>query len=207
MKLTIKSEGQSKVVDLNKDLQFDVNKGEQYIFSNGFTNYVLNFKDNQESVVLTFNVDGKSIKVELNGIVPFLQANTPDMSNPTAIIINKDINDKDVDSIVKNDSFNGGEIIDRLEAIVSKPVELGNDKGSSLSLIKDYQSLLESLGAAAAGGEAVGRQPAGGITSNGSTFNSIFSLNADSLNSIADTDRWENISESISSIPVDTAIQ
>lgn len=174
MKLTIRSENGEKIVDLKSNLQFNTIKGEQYVFSNGFKNYVLDFKDNQQSVVLTFNVDGKSIKVELNGIVPFLQANTPDMSNPTAIVINKDINDKDVDTIVENNSFNGSEIIDRLEAIVSKPVELGNDKASNLALITDYQSLLESLGAAAAGGQAAGTQPAGGITSNGSTLAQYF---------------------------------
>ena len=61
MKLTIKTQSGQKVVDLNSDLQFNTIKGEQYVFSNGFSNYVLNFKDNQESVTLTFNVDGKSI--------------------------------------------------------------------------------------------------------------------------------------------------
>ena len=66
MKLTIKTENGQKVVDLKNDLQFNALKGEQYVFSNGFSNYVLNFKDNQESVVLTFTVDGKNIKIELN---------------------------------------------------------------------------------------------------------------------------------------------
>ena len=168
MKITIKSENGQKVVDLKNDLQFNATKGEQYVFSNGFSNYVLNLKDNQESVILTFNVDGRSIKVELNGIVPLLQANTENMSNPTAIIINKDTNEKDVDNIVDNNSFDGGEIIDRLEALISKPVELGNNANSNLTMITDYQTLLESLGAAAAGAEA------GNGGSNGSTFNSIF---------------------------------
>lgn len=45
MKLTIKSPaGTKEVMDLNKDLLFNTTKGEQYIFSKGFTNYVLNFK-------------------------------------------------------------------------------------------------------------------------------------------------------------------
>ena len=69
MKLTIRSENGEKVIDLKNNLQFNTIKGEQYVFSNGFTNYVLNFKDNQESVVLTFNVDGKSIKVDNRGNV------------------------------------------------------------------------------------------------------------------------------------------
>ena len=198
MKLTIKTENGQKVVDLNSDLQFNAIKGEQYVFSNGFSNYVLNFKDNQESVTLTFNVDGKSIKVELNGIVPLLQANTANMPNPTAIIINKDLNEKDVDNIVENSNFDGGEIIDRLEALLSKPVELGDNASSNLTLITDYQTLLESLGAAAAG------EAGGNATGNGSTFNSIFSINDRGLNDIADTARWENLSESISTIPVDT---
>ncbi|CAM4231025.1 immunoglobulin-like domain-containing protein [Arcobacter suis] len=200
MKLTIKTQSGQKVVDLNSDLQFNTIKGEQYVFSNGFSNYVLNFKDNQESVTLTFNVNGKSIKVELNGIVPLLQANTTNMPNPTAIIINKDLNEKDVDSIVENNSFDGGEIIDRLEALLSKPVELGDNVSSNLTLITNYQTLLESLGAAAAGAEA-----GGNATGNGSTFNSIFSINDRGLNDIADTARWENLSESIANIPVDTA--
>ena len=135
MKLTIKTQSGQKVVDLNSDLQFNTIKGEQYVFSNGFSNYVLNFKDNQESVTLTFNVNGKSIKVELNGIVPILQANTTNMPDTTAIIINKDLNEKDVDSIVENNSFDGGEIIDRLEALLSKPVELGDNVSSNLTLI------------------------------------------------------------------------
>ena len=171
MKITIKSENGQKVVDLKNDLQFNTLKGEQYVFSNGFSNYILNFKDNQESVILTFNVDGKSIKVELNGIVPLLQANTANMPNPTAIIINKDLNEKDVNNIVENSNFDGGEIIDRLEALLSKPVELGDNANSNLTLITDYQTLLESLGAAAAGAEA-----GGNATGNGSSFNSIFSL-------------------------------
>ncbi|MDX9960058.1 MAG: Calx-beta domain-containing protein, partial [Aliarcobacter sp.] len=198
MKLTIKSQGQDKVVDLSKDLQFNVSKGEQYIFSNGFTSYVLSFKDNQKSVELTFKVDGKTIKVELKGIVPFLQENIEGMQNPTLVIINKSLNEKEVDNIVNNDNFNGSEIIDRLEALLSQPVDLGsagpNDK---MAIISDFQSLVETLDAAAAGGEQGGN-------SNGSTFNSIFSSINDSLNGIADTDRWVNLTESISSIPVDT---
>ena len=63
MKLTIKTENGQKVVDLKNDLQFNTLEGEQYVFSSGFSNYVLSFKDDQASVVLTFNVDGKSIKV------------------------------------------------------------------------------------------------------------------------------------------------
>ncbi|MBP7225278.1 MAG: hypothetical protein KBA17_01995, partial [Aliarcobacter sp.] len=198
MKLTIKSQGQDKVVDLSKDLQFNVSKGEQYIFSNGFTSYVLSFKDNQKSVELTFKVDGKTIKVELKGIVPFLQENIEGMQNPTLVIINKSLNEKEVDNIVNNDNFNGSEIIDRLEALLSQPVDLGsagpNDK---MAIISNFQSLVETLDAAAAGGEQGGN-------SNGSTFNSIFSSINDSLNGIADTDRWVNLTESISSIPVDT---
>ncbi|MBP9616303.1 MAG: hypothetical protein KBD88_04700, partial [Aliarcobacter sp.] len=132
MKLTIKSPaGTKEVIDLNKDLLFNTSKGEQYIFSKGFSNYVLNFKDNQKSVELTFNIEGKSVKVELKGIVPFLQENIPDSENPTSIIINKNISDKDIDLLINNEEFNGSEIIDRLEAIISKPVELGNDVGSS----------------------------------------------------------------------------
>ena len=173
MKLTIKSaNGQIKVVELSKDVLFNATKGEQYIFSKGFSGYSLNLRDNQQSMELVFNVDGKSIKVELNGIVPHLQANTQDTTNPTAIIINKDINNKDVDNLLTNTDFNGGEIIDRLEAIISKPTELGDAKNSNVTLITDYQTLLESLGATAAGGEAA----AGNATGDGSTFNSIFSL-------------------------------
>ncbi|MBP9491076.1 MAG: hypothetical protein KBE77_06470, partial [Aliarcobacter sp.] len=198
MKLTIKTENGQKVVDLKNDLQFNALKGEQYVFSNGFSNYVLNFKDNQESVVLTFTVDGKNIKIELNGIVPYLQANTANTLNPTAIIINKDVNDKDVDNILENNAFNGSEIIDRLEALLSRPVELGENGSDNLTLISDYQTLLEALDAAAAGAEA------GNAGSDGSTFNSIFSLNAGGLSDIAETDRWENLTESISNIPVET---
>ena len=78
MKLTIKSPaGMKEVMDLNKDVLFNTSRGEQYIFSKGFTNYVLNFKDDQKSVELTFNIEGKSVKVELKNIVPFLQENIP----------------------------------------------------------------------------------------------------------------------------------
>ena len=199
MKLTIKTGSDSKIIDLNNDLEFNVVKGEQYVFSSGFTNYVLNFKDDQESIVLIFNVDGKTIKVELNGIVPFLQENSPNMDNPTAVIINKNVDNKDVDEIIDNTAFNGSEIIDRLEAIASKPVELGSDENESLALITDFQTLLDSLGAAAAGpGD-------GNATGDGSTFNSLFGNIDDTLPGIAETDVWENLPESISSIPVETA--
>ena len=51
MKLTVISANNVKqVIELNKDLTFDVSKGEQFIFSNGFTSYVLNLKDNQQSI-------------------------------------------------------------------------------------------------------------------------------------------------------------
>ncbi len=106
MKLTIKTENGQNIIDLKNDLKFDTSFGEQYIFSSGFSNYLLSFKDDQSSVVLTFNVDGKSIKIELNGIVPHLQANTTNDSNPTAIIINKDINNKDIDNLLTNTEFN-----------------------------------------------------------------------------------------------------
>ena len=56
MKLTIKTENGQKVVDLKNDLQFNTLEGEQYVFSSGFSNYVLSFKDDQASVVLTFNL-------------------------------------------------------------------------------------------------------------------------------------------------------
>ena len=204
MKLTIKSPaGMKEVIDLNKDVLFNTSKGEQYIFSKGFTNYVLNFKDDQKSVELTFNIDGKSVKVELKNIVPFLQENIPDTENPTAIIIiNKNISDKDIDTLLDNKEFNGSEIIDRLEAIISKPVELGSNVGKSgdLALISDFQTLIESLDAAAAGPGA----GQGTATGNGSTFNSVFSSLDDSLNGIADTNVWENLSESISTIPVES---
>ncbi|MAC83358.1 MAG: hypothetical protein CL624_04415, partial [Arcobacter sp.] len=128
MKLTIKNGfGSNKVIDLNKDLEFNVVKGEQYIFSSGFSNYILNFKDNQESISLVFNVNGKTVTVELNGIVPFLQANNDSTQNPTAVIINKSIEDKDLDTILDNNAFNGSEILDSLEAIASKPVDNGSN--------------------------------------------------------------------------------
>jgi hypothetical protein len=203
MKLTIKSPaGMKEVMDLNKDVLFNTSRGEQYIFSKGFTNYVLNFKDDQKSVELTFNIEGKSVKVELKNIVPFLQENIPNDENPTAIIINKNISDKDIDTLLDNEAFNGSEIIDRLEAIISKPVELGTDPGNSgdLALISDFQSLIDSLDAAAAGPGA----GQGNATGNGSTFSSIFSALDDSLNGIADTNVWENLSESISTIPVES---
>lgn len=113
-------------------------------------------------------------------------------------MINKDVNDKDIDNILSENEFNGSEIIDRLEALISSPVDLGS--ADKLTLISDFQSLIESLGAAAAGGEQAG----GNATSDGSTFNSIFSPIDDSLNGIAQTDRWVNLSEEISSIPVDS---
>ena len=112
MKLTIKNGfGSNKVIDLNKDLEFNVAKGEQYIFSSGFSNYILNFKDNQESISLIFNVNGKTVTVELNGIVPFLNENNDTTKNPTAVIINKNVEDKDLDSILDNSAFNGSEIL------------------------------------------------------------------------------------------------
>jgi len=58
LQLTIKTSNTVKIIDLNKDLEFDVSKGEQYLFSNGFSNYILNFKDNQESISLIFSIDG-----------------------------------------------------------------------------------------------------------------------------------------------------
>lgn len=73
MKLTIReANGSSKVVELAKDLEIVAKKGQQFIFSNGFSSYSMNFKDDQKSVEFLFKIDGKSIKVSLNGIVPFL---------------------------------------------------------------------------------------------------------------------------------------
>lgn len=202
MKLTVISANNVKqVIELNKDLTFDVSKGEQFIFSNGFTSYVLNLKDNQQSIELLFNVNGKDIKVYLKGIVPFIQENPLDPQNSTNVVINKSINDKDIDNIIGEGDFNGSEIIDRLEALISSPVDLGN--ADKLTLISDFQTLIESLGAAAAGGQQAGAN-AGNTTSNGSTFNSIFSPINDNLSGIAETDKWVNLSESISSIPIDT---
>ncbi|WP_228281182.1 Calx-beta domain-containing protein, partial [Malaciobacter pacificus] len=196
MKLTIKTGSNlKKVVELSKDLEFDVSKGEQYIFSSGFSNYILNFEDNQQTILLVFNVDGKTVKVQLKGIVPLLNENTPNMENPTAVIINKNVNDKDLDELIENSQFSGSEIIDRLEIIASRPVETGT--GDNLALITNFQTLIESLDAAAAGPEA------GEATGNGSTFNSIFGSTSDNLNEIAPSDQWVNLTESISSIPVD----
>ncbi|RXI31631.1 hypothetical protein CP986_11390, partial [Arcobacter aquimarinus] len=194
MKLTIKSDNQVKIIDLNKDLELSAVKGEQYVFSNGFTSYTLNFKDDQQTVSLQFNVDGKVIKIDLKGIVPFLQENSSEIENPTAIIINKTINEGSIDNVIQNDAFNGSEIIDKLEALITNPVDLGKD----LTLISDFQTLIEALDAAAAGGEQ------GTSNTNASSFNSIFSPLEDSLNDIGETDIWENLSESISSVPVDT---
>ena len=201
MKLTIKLDnGSIKVVKLNKDLEFTVAKGEQYVFSNGFTNYVLNFKDDQESIVLVFNIDGKSVQVVLNGIVPHLQDNVPGMDNPTAVIINKNADDEKLNDIVENAAFNGSEILDKLALLSSKPVDLGFDGEDSLSLITNFESLLGSLGAAAAGPDA-----GGNTNSNGSTFSTIFGNINDTLSNIAASDSWENLPESISSLPIETA--
>ena len=154
MKLTIKTGSNlKKVVELNKDLEFDVSKGEQYIFSSGFSNYILNFEDNQQTILLVFNVDGKTVKVQLKGIVPLLNENTPNMENPTAVIINKNVNDKDLDELIENSQFSGSEIIDRLEALISNPIDLGANGNDKLAIISDFQSLIETLDAAAAGGE------------------------------------------------------
>lgn len=200
MKLTIKSQNEEKIIQLKSNLKFDVEKGEQYVFSNGFSNYVLSFKDNQESVVLAFTVDGKVIEVELKGIVPYLQANN-ESENPTSIIINKGVEDKDIDSILANKEFNGSEIIDRLESLISSPT-FSQNKAEKLSIITDFQTLVESLGAAAAGGEAAAA--GGNEVADGSTFNSIFSTINNPLNGIADEDRWVNLTESITSSPVET---
>lgn len=196
MKLTIKTGSQLKEIDLNKDLSFNVNKGEQYVFSNGFTNYVLNFKDDQESILLIFNVQGKTYQVELNGIVPLLQDNVNN-DNPTAIIINKNVDNNQIEDTLDNNAFNGSEILDRLEQLASLGVNA--EPSDNLALISDFQTLIESLDAAAAGPDA------GEATSDGSTFNSILNPTDDSLAGIAESDRWENLSESISSTPVDTA--
>ena len=196
MKLTIKAEnGQKKVIELGKNLEFSVAKGEQYFFSKGFSSYSLNIKVNN-SVELVFNIDGKKIKVDLKGIVPLLQANLED-NTPTSIVINKNIDDKDIDNILDNNKFSGSEIIDKLESLISVPIDL-NTIPNKITLISDFQSLIESLDAAAAGGEQ------NGAISNGSTFNSIFSSIDDNLSGIAETDRWENLTESISSLPVET---
>ena len=108
IKLTVISANNVKqVIELNKDLTFDVSKGEQFIFSNGFTSYVLNLKDNQQSIELLFNVNGKDIKVYLKGIVPFIQENPLDPQNSTNVVINKSINDKDIDNIIGEGDFTG----------------------------------------------------------------------------------------------------
>ncbi|MFK2823865.1 Calx-beta domain-containing protein, partial [Arcobacter sp. YIC-80] len=196
MKLTIKTGTQLKEIDLNKDLSFNVNKGEQYVFSNGFTNYVLNFKDDQESIILVFNISGKNIQVELNGIVPLLQNNT-NTDNPTSIIINKNVDNNKIEEALEESAFNGSEILDKLEQLASLGVN--TEPSDNLALISDFQTLIGALDAAAAGPEAA--EP----TSDGSTFNSILNPTDDSLPGIAETDRWENLSESISSTAVSTA--
>ncbi len=197
MKVTIKTANETKVVELSENIEFDAIKGQQFVFSNDFDNYVLNFKDNQESIELIFNADGKTIQVDLNGIVPLLQENLPNSENPTAIIINKNIDNESIDKIVALDEFNGSEILDRLEELASTPVELNSGFNDNLTLISDFNTLVESLGAAAAGGED-------GPTGNTSTFDSILSANQTSLNGIADSDRWVNLSESVSTVPLDT---
>jgi len=165
MKLTIKDGfGASKVIDVNEDLEFNVIEGQQYIFSSGFSNYELSFSDGQESISLVFNVGGKTINIELNNIVPLLQINDNNTDNPTALIINKNIDNDKIDTILENNAFNGSEILDSLEALASKS-STGTDD-NSLILVTDFQSLVDSLGAAAAGNE-------NGTTSNGSNFDSI----------------------------------
>ena len=51
MKLIIReANGSSKVVELNKDVNFSAKQGQQFIFSNGFSSYSMKFKDDQKSV-------------------------------------------------------------------------------------------------------------------------------------------------------------
>ena len=91
MKLIIReANGSSKVVELNKDVNFSAKQGQQFIFSNGFSSYSMKFKDDQKSVEFSFKVDGKTINVALNGIVPLLNKNVDGMANPTSIVINKE---------------------------------------------------------------------------------------------------------------------
>jgi len=192
MKLTIKdASGLNKVVELNNNSEFNITEGQQYIFSNNFSSYTLDLSNNEKSISLVFNVEGKEIKVELNDIVPLLNANTGNTENPTALIINKDLDADKFDNIVENTVFTGSEILDSLEALLSSSVTTEND---SVVLVSDFNSLIESLEAAAAG-ESLG---------NSSTFNSDFSNSIPSLAGIADSDRWFNPSDSLlSSEPID----
>ncbi len=49
------------------------------------------------------------------------------------------------DNIVDNAEFNGSEIIDRLEALISNPVDLGANNSDKLAIISDFQSLIEFI--------------------------------------------------------------
>ena len=192
MKLTIReANGSSKVVELAKDLEIVAKKGQQFIFSNGFSSYSMNFKDDQKSVEFLFKIDGKSIKVSLNGIVPFLNENQADIENPTLVLINKDLNDQDIKSIIENNAFNGSEIIDKLESLIAS-------KTNNTALVTDFQSLVETLEAAAAGGEGQGPARTSGVKVGSSDALS------DSLFGLQETDRWINLERGISSLPVET---
>ncbi|TLT05396.1 Calx-beta domain-containing protein, partial [Aliarcobacter cibarius] len=192
MKLTIReANGSSKVVELAKDLEIVAKKGQQFIFSNGFSSYSMNFKDDQKSVEFLFKIDGKSIKVSLNGIVPFLNENQADIENPTLVLINKDLNDQDIKSIIENNAFNGSEIIDKLESLIAS-------KTNNTALVTDFQSLVETLEAAAAGGEGQGTARTSGVKVGSSDALS------DSLFGLQETDKWINLERGISSLPVET---
>ncbi|WP_162148373.1 hypothetical protein, partial [Aliarcobacter faecis] len=149
----------------------------------------MNFKDNQKSVEFTFKIDGKTVNISLNGIVPLLNLNKDGIINPTLVLINKNLNEQNIDSIVNNKVFSGSEIIDNLEALIS-------NKPNSLALINDFSSLVETLESAASGGEGVERT-SGVRVGLSDTFN-------DSLFGLQETDRWINLERAIFSLPIDS---
>ena len=138
--------GEVKDIDVNQDMTFDILAGDQF-YVTGASSYDMQLINGGSDILLVLkDNEGESYKIILTNMGTIISENSLDIGdtqNTTLFVSTTIETDEQIESIVTDDIFNSGEIIEEL-------LSLNNENGA---FIYDFVTLSDSLEASAANNE------------------------------------------------------
>ncbi len=145
------SNGDLEETQISNDMILNPSQGEHYYFT-GVSSYTFNLTDNDNTLDVYFiDNDGNRIHVVLQDLAQLIQLNNPmDVFSLDTIfgVSTNSEGDKQIEEALNNPEFESGEIVNALKEALS----MDGSTLASGAVIDDFQSLLNMLDAAAAGG-------------------------------------------------------
>jgi hypothetical protein len=145
------SNGDLEETQISNDMILNPSQGEHYYFT-GVSSYTFNLTDNDNTLDVYFiDNDGNRIHVVLQDLAQLIQLNNPmDVFSLDTIfgVSTNSEGDKQIEEALNNPEFESGEIVNALKEALS----MDGSTLASGAIIDDFQSLLNMLDAAAAGG-------------------------------------------------------